>query len=144
MQVVGSVLFGADEIVAKFVNNLVPHSGAADYSSKMYVALGVIKNDELVGGVVYYNYRHHDIEFAAAFTNRRWTTRTTLQTLFGYPFHQLSCVRATAIIGRKNKPARDAAEKSGFKVEGVKRRGFDGKQDAIMYGLLKSDCKWLG
>jgi hypothetical protein len=36
-----------------------------------------------------------------------------------------------------------SVKSSGFKLEGVHIKGLDGRQDAISYGMLRSQCRWL-
>ncbi|WP_230682105.1 GNAT family N-acetyltransferase, partial [Streptococcus pneumoniae] len=61
---------------------------------------------------------------------------------FGYPFNQLGCVRMTSLIRRSNARSRRFCEGLGFQVEGVIRLGFR-TEDAILLGLLRSECRFL-
>jgi RimJ/RimL family protein N-acetyltransferase len=93
------------------------------------------------GGVLYNNYRDPAIETHWA-GEPGWLTRENLRGIFAYPFTQLGVRRVTGIIHRKNRRARKAAEKIGFKLEGVCRHGFkDG--DACVYGMTKAECRWI-
>ena len=138
MQLVGSVLLGADEEVAAWVAQRVP-----EFEPQKYVALGVVRGDRFVGGAVFHNFRKHDIEVVVAFDDPRWALPGTLRALFAYPFVTLGCVRLTALIARKNKRSRRLTEGLGFRLEGVARRAFDGRQDAMIYGMLRDECKFL-
>jgi RimJ/RimL family protein N-acetyltransferase len=143
-EVVGSVLFGADELVAALVKSrLSPSTRFRDYA-----ALGVVRDGVLCGGVVYHNYcvlEHGSvIEASFAFDNPRWAFPATLRTLFAYPFGQLGCDRMTAIVAKGNKRSRKMVEGLGFKLEGVHPRAMDGRQTALSYGILKEDCRWIG
>jgi RimJ/RimL family protein N-acetyltransferase len=139
--VVGSILLGADEMVAAMVKSRIPHMKDQEWGP--CTAFGVVQSDKLVGGVVYHCFRKFDICFGAAFDTHTWAKPATLRALFDYPFNQLGCVRVTAITGRKNKPARKMLEHVGFKLEGVARRALDGINDGYVYGLLKEDCRWI-
>jgi len=144
MYLVGSVLFEADELLMKLLNDLVPRGVPSDAQvGGLHSSLGVVRNGQVVGGAIFFNNRGHDIEVCAGFLNPRWATPATMRSLLAYPFVQLGCKRATAITARKNKAARRLLEGMGCRVEGVKRYGFDGKQDAIYYGLIKEDARWL-
>ena len=59
-----------------------------------------------------------------------------------YPFVQLDCQRATVIVRKKNKRSRKFVEWLGFRQEGCCRRGFK-DDDAIIYGLLREECRWI-
>ncbi len=136
--IVGSILIGADEMVAAMVAARVPN-----LSLDKYTALGVVRRDKLVGGVVYHNYIGHDVQVSIAFDSPGWALPGTLRALFDYPFNQLGCRRMTAVVGRKNKRSRKICEGLGFKLEGVHLKGLDGHQDAMSYGMLKENCRWI-
>ena len=69
MYLVGNVLFDADELVTAFVRRQLSHAGvyASDGQPLINATLGVVANGRIVGGVLYFNWRRHDIEIAAAF-----------------------------------------------------------------------------
>jgi RimJ/RimL family protein N-acetyltransferase len=133
--IVGSILVGADEMVAAMVAARIPNISFGEYT-----ALGVVRHGKLVGGVVYHNYVEHDIQVSIAVDG---ATFMPWRGLFAYPFEQLGCSRITAMIGRKNKKSRKMCELLGFRLEGVHPKGLDGTQDAMSYGLLKEHCRWI-
>jgi len=139
--IVGSLVFHADNAVAEWVKQKIPHMRTLEWESS-YSAIGVIRRGEFVGGVVFHNYRGFDIHLSAAF-ERGWATPTTIRDIAAYPFTQLSVKRVTAITGKKNKRARRALGALGFELEGVAKRGLDGFEDAMIYGLLRERCKWV-
>jgi RimJ/RimL family protein N-acetyltransferase len=139
--IVGSLLIGADPLVGEFVRARIPHMRGLSWGE--HTTLGVVRNGKLCGGVVYYGYRGFDIQIAAAFDRGNWALPGTLRALCAYPFIDLGCQRVTAVTAKKNKIARRALVKAGFQFEGVIRRGLDGVADGFVYGLLKSECKWL-
>ncbi len=136
--IVGSILIGADEMVAAMVAARIP-----DQSFEKYTALGVVRRGVLVGGVVYHHYVGHDVQVSIAFDSPGWALPGTLRALFEYPFNQLGCSRMSALIGRKNKKSRKICEGLGFRLEGVHPKGRDGHEDAMSYGLLKEHCRWI-
>jgi RimJ/RimL family protein N-acetyltransferase len=136
--IVGSILIGADEMVAAMVAARIPH-----VSFDRYTALGVVRRGVLIGGAVYHNYVGHDVQVSIAFDSPGWALPGTLRALFHYPFNQLGCRRMTAMIGRRNKKSRRMCEGLGFKLEGVHLKGLDGEQDVFSYGLLKEHCRWI-
>lgn len=103
-------------------------------------AASIVRN-QLMGAVLYTNYRGPSIEMTCA-GEPGWLTRTHLREFFAYPFLQLGCRRVTGIVHRKNKHARKINERLGFKLEGVCRHGFE-NGDACVYGLTREDCKWI-
>jgi RimJ/RimL family protein N-acetyltransferase len=137
-QLVGSILIGDDRNVATLVAQHIP-----GFAPEKFTALGVVRGSQLIGGAVYHNFRGHDIEVTVAFEDPRWALPGTLRALFAYPFETLRCARMTAVVARKNKRSRRLTEGLGFRLEGVARRAIDGKQDAMIYGMLREECRWL-
>ena len=136
------VITGLDLAVGEWVaKQIEPH-----YSIDKFwpcTAMGFEKDGELIAGVMYHNYRKTDIELSAAAINERWLSRKNLQEIFNYPYNQLGCIRTTAVTGRKNRRARKLLEGLGYRLEGVCRLGWEGKQDAFIYGMTKDECKWI-
>lgn len=136
---VGSILYGADEQVKEFVRQRIPGTSRFDDA----VALGVVRNGVLIAGCVFTRFMGHDIEVSTAADDARWATRRNLDHLFGYPFRQLDCVRMTAVTSEANVRTRKFLQGIGFKEEGRARKGWDGQLDAIIFGILKDECRFL-
>lgn len=141
MEIVGSILYGADEAVAAMVAERIPH--VADKGFGPCTALGVVRRGSLIGGVVFSTYRGHDIQVHMAFDRPDWAFPGTLRQLYAYPFTQLGCIRMTAPIGRKNKRMRKLAEWLGFELEGVMRKGLSPSEDLMLYGQMAKNCRWI-
>jgi RimJ/RimL family protein N-acetyltransferase len=111
-------------------------------------AIGVAEGQRISAVVVYSRHEQmphgNMVEMSIAADSPIWCRRGVLRALFHYPFVQLACVRVNARIGRKNKRARRLVEGLGFKLEGMGRRAYDGRQDAAIYSMLRNECKWLG
>lgn len=133
-------LIGVDLAVGKFVAEGIG-GDIAEYWP--FTAMGFSSNGELVAGVVYNNYRKRDIQLSAYSMNERWLNKKNLQKIFEYPYNQLNCIRTTAVTGRKNKRTRKLLLGLGYRLEGVCRKGLDGKQDAMIYGMLRDECRWI-
>lgn len=136
----GSVLYGADETVIQFVCERLQELKGLDKAS----SLGVVRNNKLIAGIVYTDFTGHNIHMSIASDDAGWLTRNVLKHAFGYPFNQLGVERITCTIARKNKRSRKLCKGVGFVEEGKVRRGYDGKQDMMIYGLLKQECRFLG
>lgn len=110
----------------------------------MYSAMLIVNDQQdFVGGVVFSNFRGRDCEIScAAETGMAWRPHV-MRAVFTYVFKQLDCVRCTSITTKRNKRARDFLEGLGFRLEGNVRLGYDGKIDALIYGLLASECRYL-
>lgn len=141
--IVGSVLYGADAEVCAWVADRVPVLvGRAPHNA--FAALGVVRRGQIAAGVVFHNYRAGiDIEVSLAADDPSWAHPAILRRLFSYPFHQLGVIRLTSIVARKNKRCRKFCIGLGWKLEGVVRKAYDGKDDAVLYGMLEQDARFL-
>ena len=85
-------VYGQDEIVARFVAQLIPHCRRGFGANAK--AIGVIDEaGKLIAGLVYSNYdpEASTIEVAGAATNARWLSRRTIARFYQYPFLQVGC-----------------------------------------------------
>jgi RimJ/RimL family protein N-acetyltransferase len=110
-------------------------------------AIGVATGGKLLAAIIYSRMEtmpHGNmLEVSIAADSPDWCRRGVLRALFHYPFIQLNCVRMHARIGRKNKRARRLIEGLGFRLEGMGRKAYDGRQDAAVYSLLRHECRWI-
>ncbi len=111
---------------------------------EMYSAMMVVDdNQDFVAGVVFSNFRETDVEVSCASENPAAWRPHVCKAIFTYVFEQLGCVRCTSITVKGNKKARSFLESLGFQLEGNVRLGYDGRRDALVYGMLKSECRFL-
>ncbi|MCS5590724.1 MAG: GNAT family N-acetyltransferase [Candidatus Thioglobus sp.] len=108
------------------------------------VNFGFYKKGNLVGGVVFSEYRIEDIVFSGAFEDKGCFTKRSLKIFFDYPFNQLKCHRVTAYTETDNNEANKLLIKLGFTNEGTMREISEKGKDANIYGMLKRECTWLG
>ena len=74
--------------------------------------------------------------------DKRWCARRVLACFFDFPFNILGVTRLWCQTAKPNKRARRLLEKLGFKMEGVARRAWDGKTDAVVYSMLPHEDRW--
>lgn len=134
------IVTGYDKEIQQWVSNQL---GLEKVGGDDIAALGIMENNEIVGGVIYHGFRKHMIDMSLATISPKWCTRANLKSILLYPFEQLSVVRVNAFCSKKNKKMRSILKRLGFREEGVLKKGFDGMQDAVCYGMLKQDCKWI-
>ncbi len=129
------------ELIAAFVNH--KQGQPLNMTWGDYNALGLIKNDELVAGVIYNNFGSTNVYLhIGAEDGCRWLNKEFLFAVFDYPFNQLGMRRITALVREKNKRARLFVENLGFVSEGRMRKFFrDG--DGVIYGMLREECRFL-
>src|SRR3569833_1392033 len=124
--------------IGEFVARLVPD---CETGFSNFVSMGVIRDDELVAGVLYHNWspKTGAIEISAAASDPRWLTKTTLRALFSYPFEQIGCQIVVARIAESNKRARRMWKAIGSKEYLIPRLRGPNEAEAIM---VLTDDAW--
>lgn len=130
------------ERVANFVSKRIKYVKGG---YKDYAAIGLEKDGDLIAGVVYTDYQEDDgdIQLHIAATTPRWCTESNIRMFLDYPFNQLDCVRVTCKCAEDNPRIARFLDGIGFTREGILRKAFDRKVDAVIFGMLKEDCHWL-
>lgn len=138
------LLIGHDKEVAEWVREQI---GLSDFG--LCTAIGVLKDNKLICGVVYNNYMKSpqgvpiSIEMSIAAIDKAWCTRYNIHTLFVYPFIQLNVKRVQTTCPADNPRIRAFNERFGFKLEGIGREAWPLGGDCACYSLLKHECKWI-
>lgn len=137
-----SIIEGQTERVAEWILAKLPEVSELPGG---YEAIGVMRGDRLVGGMLYTNWipcpGGGDIRMWAA-GEPGWLSKRVVCVMMGYPFLQLGCHRMTVFIDPSNTVSRRICEKLGFKLEGVIREGIDTKTDMLVMGLLRREQRW--
>jgi hypothetical protein len=98
---------------------------------------------EIVGGIVACpRGGGFDAELSIALETPR-TTRAQWRTLCRLVFEEWGMARVTCHVAKSNRQSRRFCERLGFRREGALRRGYDGRQTAIIYGMTRDECRWL-
>lgn len=131
--------------LTEMVGAYMTEKTGAQFIPGQFTAMAIVDDaDDFVGGVVFSNYRGTDCEVSCAAEEGYLIWRPhIMRAVFSYVFDQLGCVRCTSITTKANKRARDFLESLGFVLEGNVRLGYDGRRDALIYGLLARDCRYL-
>ena len=111
-------------------------------------AVGICEGDTPIAGVVYTNSivgpaGPQSVEMHIASISPRWANRKTLRLFFGFAFVNLNVSRVTAFTTKKNRPARSLLDRLGFVYEGKMREAYSTGDDAMIYGMLRHECRWL-
>lgn len=126
--------------VLEFVGKLVD----AEEWDRRAVAIGLENNGVLVAGVVFENKNGANIMMHVASNgSRHWMTPAYMAACFRYPFLQDGCNRITGLVRADNFEAQRFDEHLGFKREGILRAACVDGTDLIIYGMLKSECRYL-
>lgn len=121
-----------DDRVSLFVAR---ECGVAFYAP--YTCIGIEKDGEVIGGVVFNFYEGTDIH--ATIAGKGWTPEF-LRTVGRYVFETLGCERVTA----KTEQVRVVriAEKLGGQIEGELRNHFGPGRNAFLVGILKDEYRF--
>lgn len=136
------IVYGQNELIARWV---AEHIEGCDGFPPDSQAVGVMHEGQCLAGVVWSEYRGHQIMASIYASSPRWLARPreTLRELFNYPFKQLGCERVAVVAARSNERALKMNRRLGFKAEGLMRRGWDGVEDAVLMGMLRGECRWI-
>jgi hypothetical protein len=99
-------------------------------------AMAVLKGQELVAGMLYYDYDKDAgvIQISGAAVTPRWLTRPILWKMFSYPFNELSCQAVVMRVSPKDTRLKRILTSYGFDCHVIPRlRGRD--QDEALYVL---------
>jgi len=105
--------------------------------------IGAVLDGRLIAGAIFNNYAGFMVDIHIATTDKKWCNRRVLKSVFEMAFDNLKCVRVNMMCSKNNKSMRKLALRLGFKQEGCHKKAHLGTTDAISYGLLKTDCRWL-
>jgi RimJ/RimL family protein N-acetyltransferase len=106
--------------------------------------LGLERDGELVAGVLYEGYNHHNIWMhVAAEPGKKWLNREFLRYCFHYPFVELGCNRVSGYVEAHNADARRFDEHLGFQQEAVLQGAASDGGDVILYVMRRDDCRYL-
>ena len=104
--------------------------------------MGVVKDDDIIGAVLYHRFRWPDIEMGIYTTDKSWCTRNILKSMFSYPFFQLGCARVTAVTDPSKPEVCKFIERLGFVREGRLRNALP-HGDQIIFGMTRDECRWI-
>lgn len=133
------------DMVGQYMMEKIPGLKLAPGTFQAFAFLS--DKDEFVGGAVYSNFRTaehgNDIEISCAAETSMAFRPWVCKAVFEYAFVQLGCTRITSVTTKKNRRTRAFLEALGFALEGCVRRAYDGRNSALIYGLLAEDCRYL-
>ena len=112
-----------------------------------FAAIGLMEDGHAIAGVVYTRLLigpsgPNSVEMAIAAEGKRWAHRRTLNVFFGYAFNNLDVNRVTAFTKPDNQSAHNMLTRLGFEHEGTMRSAYPSGEDALIFGLLRRECRW--
>jgi len=137
---VGDVVFGADEVIARWVQRKIP-GFRTDSTTR---ALGIIANGKIVAGVTFDGWNGIHVECAiAAEPGEIWLSRSTLHSIFYYPFITLGCEAISVSVPGSNLASLNLATKLGFEPEAIIKFAAPDCSPLIVLKAFRNNCRWI-
>ena len=136
------IVFNHHADVCNWASNILfGHYGAFDDKAR---AMAVIKDDRIIATVVYTDYQPGiSIEMSIATVDKTWATRHNIKAFFSYPFIDLGVKRVTTLCSANERDIIMFNKRLGFKPEGYHRKAHHDGSDAVSFGMLKEECRWI-
>jgi hypothetical protein len=134
--VVGRVLLYADDYVAGWMAEQMGES-----ITPPYTAFGVLSAHGQLSAAVLFNGLHEGNVEVSLYAPRH-VSRSLLRVAAAYAFETQGCHRITARTRASSLAVRKFIEKVGFREEGVLRGYYRDGDDAILFGMLRTECRW--
>jgi RimJ/RimL family protein N-acetyltransferase len=133
------VLIADAERVGEFCSKLM-----GNIQWGVHTAIGIERDGELIGGVVYDGFNGRNIwAHIAGKPGTRWLTRSFLYAMYHYPFVQLGVERITGPVDSTNLEAIRLDTHMGF-VHEATLRGASPNGDLLLFVMWKQNCRYLG
>lgn len=109
-----------------------------------YAAIGLESDGELAAAVVFDNRCEANIMMhVASDGSRHWMTPAYMAACFGYAFKQEKVNLIVGLVRADNVEAQRFDEHLGFKKRGQLPQACTDGTDLIVYGMLKSECRYI-
>ena len=99
------------------------------------------ERNQIVGVLTMEPRNWFDWHLSCAIRDQRIMSFRLLRTIFRTVFSR--AVRVTALVEPDNERALNQVRRMGFQYEGFIRCGIEGNRDAMMFGMLRRECRFL-
>ncbi|MEN6526405.1 MAG: GNAT family protein, partial [Candidatus Polarisedimenticolia bacterium] len=117
-------------------------AGCSHHAWAEYTTIGLERNGELVGGVVFECFTGTNANIHVAGSGSYWMTRVFLFAVFGYAFNQLKLKRLTGYVEAANTRALGFNRKLGFTQEAVLKDAVP-SGDVMIMCMRREDCRFI-
>jgi RimJ/RimL family protein N-acetyltransferase len=105
--------------------------------------LARVKDDVLLGGVVYYNYTGESVAMHTGAWDDHWLSRAMLHAVFDYPFNVMGVKRIFGELHEDNHHALAFNAKFGARIVARIEGVYPGNRACIVHRLDREDCRFL-
>lgn len=112
-----------------------------DYAGPQWVCVTARDGSKVVGVLVGEFTTWFEVHMTTAISHPSVVSRRLLRAIFTTFFSQ--AVRVTAMSRTDNPNSILGITRLGFRYEGFCRLGIEGKWDALVFGMLKNECRWI-
>lgn len=141
------ILYGCNKGLCDWVSQGI--WGVKEHYEDKSKAIGLLKDDKLIAAVTYNNFlcrpdgSFFSVEMSIFSVDKKWATRQYLKAVFEYPFIQLGLERVHTVCSENEGEIMKFNKKLGFIQEGVMRKAWPLGGNAVLFSMLKDECKWL-
>jgi RimJ/RimL family protein N-acetyltransferase len=103
-----------------------------------HYVIGFEEDGKPRGAVIFSDYTGQNIEIGVV---GLWS-KLMFRVMGNHCFRQLRVQRVTARTRVSNVKVARVIERAGFRREGIVRSYYPGGEDAILFGMLRDECRW--
>ena len=138
------ILYDADAEVAAWVFSQLPYAShcIAELPKDWYRAYGIVRGGKLIAGVVWHDLQKNlgDVQISIVGSGP-WITKDIANIIITTPFERFGVAHCTARHAASNETATVGIQRLGWIYEGRQRLAWDGKEDALLFGLTQERAK---
>jgi hypothetical protein len=106
------------------------------------MCIASVENEKILGAVIFDRFTKYGCELSIASDHPRFLTRNFIHVVFHYVFVTCGRTRITTLVKEHNNRSIKLTKGIGFIHEATLKKAY-GDQDAILFRMLKEECKWL-
>ena len=107
------------------------------------ITIANYQDGKVVAVVVLSNFKKTQCELSIASDSPKWGSRLFIREVFNFAFNYAKLHRVNSLISVSNDKSISLCERLGFIREGKLREAADDGSDLWVYGMLKSECRWV-
>ena len=138
------MLYDADAEVAAWVFSQLPYAAKrlVDLPKDWYRAYGITRGGKLIAGVVWHDLQKNlgDVQISIV-GKGPWISREIANIITTTPFERFGVAHCTARHAASNDAATVGIQHLGWVYEGRQALAWDGKEDALLFGLTAERAK---